>query len=132
MGADLDYLTLADVVEFWSHHEKVCPLLVVRSDLHAYLRQLVVVDNHRGCVGGLDLCFGRWDTHNHPLADVHLTDWSRTLFPGQDYNNARVLDFEHVDNYVSNAVSIMETPRMPWHDVSIKMFVLLYYVDPAV
>lgn len=95
-----DHIGSKDAVEFWSHHEK-----------------LVVVDNHRGCVGGLDICFGRWDTHNHPLADVHPTDWSRTLFPGQDYNNARVLDFQKVDNYVSNAVSIMETPRMPWHDV---------------
>ncbi|KAG1734909.1 uncharacterized protein EDB91DRAFT_1056622 [Suillus paluster] len=95
---------VTDAVEFWSHHEK-----------------LVVVDNHRGCVGGLDICFGRWDTHNHPLADVHPTDWSRTLFPGQDYNNARVLDFQNVDNYVSNAVSIMETPRMPWHDVHMTM-----------
>ncbi|KAG2144421.1 uncharacterized protein EDB93DRAFT_1153427 [Suillus bovinus] len=95
-----DHIGSKDAVEFWSHHEK-----------------LVVVDNHRGCVGGLDMCLGRWDTHNHPLADVHPTDWSRTLFPGQDYNNARVLDFQNVDNYVSNAVSIMETPRMPWHDV---------------
>ncbi|KAG2355827.1 hypothetical protein BDR07DRAFT_1473986 [Suillus spraguei] len=95
-----DHIGSKDAVEFWSHHEK-----------------LVVVDNHRGCVGGLDICFGRWDTHNHPLADVHPTDWSRTLFPGQDYNNARVLDFQNVDNYVSNSVSIMETPRMPWHDV---------------
>ncbi|OAX38224.1 phospholipase D/nuclease [Rhizopogon vinicolor AM-OR11-026] len=99
-----DHIGSKDVVEFWSHHEK-----------------LVVVDNHRACVGGLDICFGRWDTHNHPLADVHPTDWSRTLFPGQDYNNARVLDFQNVDNYVSNAVSIMETPRMPWHDVHMTM-----------
>lgn len=99
-----DHIGSKDAVEFWSHHEK-----------------LVVVDNHRGCVGGLDICFGRWDTHNHPLADVHPTDWSRTLFPGQDYNNARVLDFQNVDNYVSNAVSIMETPRMPWHDVHMTM-----------
>ncbi|EGN97561.1 hypothetical protein SERLA73DRAFT_169861 [Serpula lacrymans var. lacrymans S7.3] len=78
---------------------------------------LVIVDNHRACVGGLDLCFGRWDTHTHPLADVHPTDFSLTLFPGQDYNNARVLDFQDVGNYVSNAVSILETARMPWHDV---------------
>ena len=87
-------------MEFWSHHEKV-----------------VVVDNVRACIGGLDLCCGRWDTHNHPLADVHPTDFARTLFPGQDYNNARVLDFQDVPNYVSNAVSILDTARMPWHDV---------------
>jgi len=95
-----DHIGSKDTVEFWSHHEKV-----------------VVVDNHRACIGGLDLCFGRWDTHTHPLADVHPTDFSRTLFPGQDYNNARVLDFQDVPNYASNAVSIQETARMPWHDV---------------
>lgn len=78
---------------------------------------MVVVDNHRACVGGLDLSFGRWDTHTHPLADVHPTDFSLTLFPGQDYNNARLLDFQHVQNYASNMVSILESPRMPWHDV---------------
>jgi phospholipase D1/2 len=95
-----DHIGSKDSVEFWSHHEKV-----------------VVVDNYRACIGGLDLCFGRWDTHTHPLADVHPTDFSRTLFPGQDYNNARVMDFQDVPNYVSNAVSIQETARMPWHDV---------------
>ena len=26
-------------------------------------------------MGGLDLFFGRWDTHTHPLADVHPTDF---------------------------------------------------------
>ncbi|KIM73758.1 hypothetical protein PILCRDRAFT_99252 [Piloderma croceum F 1598] len=94
-----DHIGSKDTVEFWSHHE------------------VVVVDNHRACIGGLDLCFGRFDTHTHPLADVHPTHFARTLFPGQDYNNARVLDFQDVPNYVSNAVSIMDTARMPWHDV---------------
>jgi len=78
----------------------------------------VVVDNHVAAIGGIDLCYGRWDTHNHPLADVHPTGFERTLFPGQDYNNARVTDFKDVRDYVANTVSILETPRMPWHDVS--------------
>ncbi|KAG6872615.1 hypothetical protein C0995_008273 [Termitomyces sp. Mi166 len=95
-----DHIGAKDSVEFWSHHEKV-----------------VVVDNHFAAIGGLDLCFGRWDTHTHPLADVHPTDFARTLFPGQDYNNARVLDFKEVYNYASNTLSILETARMPWHDV---------------
>lgn len=77
-----------------------------------------MVDNHRACIGGLDLCFGRWDTHTHPLADVHPTDFSRTLFPGQDYNNARLLDFQKVDQYDITTLSILTSPRMPWHDVS--------------
>ncbi|TEB25730.1 phospholipase D, partial [Coprinellus micaceus] len=95
-----DHVGAKDSVAIWSHHEKV-----------------VVVDNHWAAVGGLDLCFGRWDTHNHPLADVHPTDFSATLFPGQDYNNARVMDFKDVYNYASNALSILNTGRMPWHDV---------------
>ena len=93
---------LVDNIALWSHHEK-----------------LVIVDNHFACVGGLDLCFGRWDTQTHPLADVHPTHWSSTLFPGQDYNNARVLDFQNVYEYANNALSILETARMPWHDVSV-------------
>jgi phospholipase D1/2 len=111
------------------------------------------------CVGGLDLCFGRWDTPAHPIAgmllasslrpgthvdlDTHPVDFSATLFPGQDYNNARVLgnvsmtsntslltrlhlDFQRVDNFASNQVSILETPRMGWHDVHMSL------VGPAV
>ncbi|KAJ7101469.1 phospholipase D [Mycena belliarum] len=95
-----DHIGAKDTVEFWSHHEKV-----------------VVVDNHYACIGGLDLCFGRWDTHTHPLADVHPTDFSKTVFPGQDYNNARIMDFQNVYNYASNALSSLESARMPWHDV---------------
>ncbi|THH27911.1 hypothetical protein EUX98_g6279 [Antrodiella citrinella] len=95
-----DHIGSKDDVAFWSHHEKV-----------------VVVDNHRACIGGLDLCFGRWDTNTHPLADVHPTDFSRTLFPGQDYNNARVLDFQEVSQYLNTGLSLTDTPRMPWHDV---------------
>lgn len=104
-----DHIGAKDSVQFWSHHEKV-----------------VVVDNHYAAIGGLDLCFGRWDTHTHPLADVHPTDFSRTLFPGQDYNNARVMDFKEVYNYASNTLSILDTGRMPWHDVHMTL------VGPAV
>lgn len=91
-----------DNIALWSHHEK-----------------LVIVDNHFATVGGLDLCFGRWDTQTHPLADVHPTHFSSTLFPGQDYNNGRVMDFQNVYNYANNALSILETARMPWHDASL-------------
>lgn len=84
----------------WAHHEKV-----------------VIIDNQFACIGGLDLCFGRWDTQNHPLADIHPTDFRKTLFPGQDYNNARVKDFKDVSNHVSNELNGLETARMPWHDV---------------
>ncbi|KAJ7600688.1 phospholipase D [Mycena floridula] len=95
-----DHIGSKDTVEFWSHHEKV-----------------VVVDNHFACIGGLDLCFGRWDSHNHPLADVHPTDFGATVFVGQDYNNARVMDFQNVWSWASNGLGLTDTARMPWHDV---------------
>ena len=44
----------------------------------------------------------------------------------EDYNNARVLDFKDVPNYTSNAVSILETARMPWHDVSFLKCIVIY------
>ena len=37
----------------WSHHEK-----------------LVVVDQSYAFVGGIDLCFGRWDNYEHRNADL--------------------------------------------------------------
>ncbi|GAA5896328.1 uncharacterized protein JCM6883_006870 [Sporobolomyces salmoneus] len=89
-----------EMTMMWSHHEKV-----------------VVVDNSVACIGGLDICFGRWDTKTHPLSDVSPTDFSRVLFPGQDYNNARVQDFNQVDEWVSNQQSRLEVARMPWHDI---------------
>ena len=36
----------------WTHHEKT-----------------VVIDQTLAFVGGIDLCYGRWDTHEHPLND---------------------------------------------------------------
>lgn len=53
-----------------------------------------------------------------PLADVHPTEFAKTLFPGQDYNNARYEDFKNVNNYLTNEFSILDQPRMPWEDVS--------------
>lgn len=40
-------------VFFWAHHEK-----------------LVVIDQTYAFVGGIDLCYGRWDDHNHRLTDM--------------------------------------------------------------
>ena len=37
----------------------------------------------------------------------------------QDYNNARLMDFNNVFEFVSNKISIMESARMPWHDVAV-------------
>jgi phospholipase D1/2 len=61
-----------DVILYWAHHEKLC-----------------LVDGRIAFMGGLDLCFGRWDTNQHSIADAHPSDLSMIAIPGQDYNNAR-------------------------------------------
>jgi phospholipase D1/2 len=48
-------------------------------------------------MGGLDLCYGRWDSWQHSIADAHPGDLNKTVFPGQDFNNARILDFSVSD-----------------------------------
>lgn len=40
-------------VFLWAHHEK-----------------LVVIDQNYAFVGGIDLCYGRWDDHHHRLTDL--------------------------------------------------------------
>ncbi|VDO11174.1 unnamed protein product [Rodentolepis nana] len=47
---------LRDFVLLWSHHEK-----------------MVIIDQSIAYVGGIDLCFGRWDRQDHPLIDVDKT-----------------------------------------------------------
>ncbi|MCQ2816136.1 MAG: phospholipase D-like domain-containing protein [archaeon] len=90
-------------VLLWSHHEK-----------------LVVIDQNVGYVGGLDLCWGRFDTHSHPLIEPANKEKSY-LFPGIDYSNARINDFTDVPNYLKENVDRNTTPRMPWHDVHIRI-----------
>jgi phospholipase D1/2 len=86
----------------WAHHEKLC-----------------LIDGKMAFMGGLDLCFGRWDTNAHPIADAHPTDINQILFPGQDYNNARIYDFEDVSKYDRNKLKRTESSRMGWSDLSI-------------
>ncbi|KIH89408.1 phospholipase D [Sporothrix brasiliensis 5110] len=98
------YGTSDDVVLYWAHHEKLC-----------------VIDGHIAFMGGLDLCFGRWDTNSHPIADAHPENLDDILFPGQDYNNARVYDFEDVDKWENNKLDRTKSSRMGWSDISISL-----------
>jgi phospholipase D1/2 len=91
----------ADMTFYWAHHEK-----------------FIVIDFNTAFIGGIDLCFGRWDTHQHPLADVHPEGVATEIWPGQDFNNNRVMDFQSVDDWKSNELSKAEYGRMPWHDVA--------------
>ena len=62
---------------YWSHHEK-----------------LVVIDQELAYMGGLDLCYGRYDTPTHLIDDN-----DPTYYPGIEYNNCRINDFVDVRNY---------------------------------
>jgi len=55
---------------------------------------MVVVDSQIAFIGGLDLFFGRYDTHTHQLSDWHPDEtYIPTIWRGQDYSNPRVKDF---------------------------------------
>ncbi|KAH6683502.1 phospholipase D p1 [Plectosphaerella plurivora] len=91
----------ADMTFYWAHHEK-----------------FIIIDYAMAFIGGLDLCFGRYDTHTHALADVHPEGVENEIWPGQDFNNNRVMDFKQVDDWKQNELSKSIYGRMPWHDVA--------------
>ncbi|CAI4213055.1 unnamed protein product [Parascedosporium putredinis] len=92
---------VADMTFYWAHHEK-----------------FIIVDYELAFIGGLDLCFGRWDLQQHPLADLHPDGITHAIWPGQDFNNNRVMDFKNVQDWKQNELSKADHGRMPWHDVS--------------
>lgn len=105
LGADAlkgIYGVTGDVVLYWAHHEKLC-----------------LIDGNTAFMGGLDLCYGRWDTNSHPIADAHPSDLNKIVFPGQDFNNARVMDFNEVNHPFQNKLDRTKASRMGWSDVSI-------------
>lgn len=99
---------------FWAHHEKIC-----------------IVDHMIAFVGGIDLCFGRWDTPQHSVVDDKLTGLELSdapkdadhcqLWPGKDYSNPRVQDFYALDKPYEEMYDRNKIPRMPWHDISMQV-----------
>ena len=99
---------------FWAHHEKIC-----------------IVDHMIAFVGGIDLCFGRWDTPQHVVVDDKLTGFEEAnmpkdadhcqLWPGKDYSNPRVQDFYALDKPYEEMYDRSKIPRMPWHDISMQV-----------
>ncbi|KAI2640170.1 phospholipase D [Xylaria nigripes] len=100
---------------FYAHHEKLC-----------------IVDHDVAFLGGIDLCFGRWDNPQHPInddrptgmepdADVPRDSEHCQLFPGKDYSNPRVLDFFKLDEPYAEMYDRSRIPRMPWHDIGMQV-----------
>lgn len=86
-------------------------------------------------MGGLDLCFGRWDSPGHVLIDdapgglddiekhdtknaevEHLQIW-----PGKDYSNQRVSDFFNLKSPEEDMYDRQKVPRQPWHDIGLQL-----------
>ncbi|GAA5971879.1 hypothetical protein JCM11641_001553 [Rhodosporidiobolus odoratus] len=102
----------------WSHHEKMC-----------------VIDETIGFMGGLDLCFGRWDTPGHVLiddgpnllneSDPQNVDRDKAqesqIWPGKDYSNQRVLDFHTLSKPDEDMYDRGKVPRQPWHDIGLQI-----------
>ncbi|XP_059439509.1 phospholipase D zeta 1-like [Corylus avellana] len=82
-------------VYYWSHHEK-----------------LVIVDSKICFIGGLDLCFGRYDTTEHRVGDCPPVIW-----PGKDYYNPRESEPNSWEDTMRDELDRRKYPRMPWHDV---------------
>jgi phospholipase D1/2 len=100
---------------FFAHHEKIC-----------------VVDHDVAFVGGIDLCFGRWDCPQHPITDDKPTGFEEVseapkdaehcqLFPGKDYSNPRVQDFFRLNLPYEEMYDRSRVARMAWHDISMQV-----------
>ena len=83
----------------WAHHEK-----------------LVCIDQEVAFLGGFDLAYGRWDNSHHSLFDSDKLTW-----PGIDYYNCYIQDFEDVQRVKRDSINRQQTPRMPWHDVGVRV-----------
>lgn len=100
---------------FWAHHEKIC-----------------VIDHSIAFLGGIDLCYGRYDSSDHALVDDSQINFltfqdnqvpteeelaNFQIFPGKDYSNTRVRDFHDLNKPYETMYDRNVTPRMPMHDV---------------
>ncbi|PWN31347.1 phospholipase D, partial [Meira miltonrushii] len=117
---------------YWAHHEKLC-----------------VIDETIAFMGGLDLCFGRWDTSSHVLTDNHLMENEDAkgsspqpvgsmahsanlmgpgaegrefyVWPGQDFANERVVEWHDLTKPEVDLFDREHFPRMPWHDIGLQL-----------
>uniref|UniRef100_A0A0D9V062 Phospholipase n=1 Tax=Leersia perrieri TaxID=77586 RepID=A0A0D9V062_9ORYZ len=87
-------------IYLWSHHEKI-----------------VIVDNQVCYIGGLDLCFGRYDTPEHKVVDIPSSIW-----PGKDYYNPRESEPNSWEDTMKDELDRTKYPRMPWHDVQCALY----------
>lgn len=86
------------IPSMWSHHQK-----------------LVCCDETIAFIGGIDLCYGRYED-----SDYNITDELETNFPGRDYCNV-FLENESNGPSEQSVVERSKQPRMPWCDVQVQL-----------
>uniref|UniRef100_A0AAY4ELG0 Phospholipase n=1 Tax=Denticeps clupeoides TaxID=299321 RepID=A0AAY4ELG0_9TELE len=103
---------VASVVFLWAHHEK-----------------MVAIDQSVAFMGGLDLCFGRWDDNRYRLTDLHTPQTTAQMEPpppslrntrfwlGKDYNNFYRKDWAQLDCPFQDNIDRNQVPRVPWRDL---------------
>lgn len=85
------YMMNTELISCRSHHEK-----------------LVIVDYKICYIGGIDLCFGRYDTPGHKVGDCPSVIW-----PGKDYYNPRYFFsyFYDLKRFFVNQCTVYVTTR---------------------
>nr|XP_040569345.1 LOW QUALITY PROTEIN: phospholipase D1-like [Lepeophtheirus salmonis] len=84
----------------WAHHEK-----------------LVIVDQTYAFIGGIDLCYGRWDKNSHPLVDLDESTTQKTpktipssMSTSSRLNNNGVGAFGHIAYVLKTAHEVTVSP----------------------
>ncbi|CAL1683896.1 unnamed protein product [Lasius platythorax] len=94
-------------VFLWAHHEKI-----------------VVVDQSLAFLGGIDLCYGRWDNSEHRLTDLESIHQSSIYIPSKDKltntSSKKVLAACNTDRHVllplaiaTNTIAMVTARSMP-------------------
>eukprot|EP01102_Stenamoeba_stenopodia_P018021 TRINITY_DN6556_c0_g2_i1.p1 TRINITY_DN6556_c0_g2~~TRINITY_DN6556_c0_g2_i1.p1 ORF type:complete len:1330 (+),score=341.95 TRINITY_DN6556_c0_g2_i1:180-4169(+) len=84
----------------WSHHQKT-----------------LVIDQKLAFVGGLDLCHGRYDDHEHRIVDNGVVQ----TWKGKDYYNPLYCPHTNCDSPFTDAINRNTVPRMAWHDIHMSL-----------
>ncbi|KAL6416719.1 hypothetical protein ACFW04_013200 [Cataglyphis niger] len=94
-------------VFLWAHHEKI-----------------IVVDQSLAFLGGIDLCYGRWDNNEHRLIDLESIHQSSIYIPSKDKltntSSKKVLTACNTDRHVllplaiaTNTIAMVTARSMP-------------------
>ncbi|CAF1256002.1 unnamed protein product [Adineta steineri] len=98
----------------WSHNEKS-----------------LIIDQKIAFIGGIDLCFDRWDNEFHRLVDLDETtkqvgeesmDTNKRYFIGKDYVNIYEGQIDNVERFGEDFIDRKMLPRTPWHDEALVVF----------